>query len=284
MAPVIPQYHELMWPALTALKELNGSATVKEMYKQVVDDEDFSEEQQEVATKDGRMSEIEYRLHWARTHLKGIGAIANSARGVWAITDKGRTISPEEMAAQTKAWRSQFQEGKHKGGDAHEGEEPEGTDSESWKDLVAAQILTLPPDGFERLAQRILREAGFVNVAVTGKSGDGGIDGVGVYRLSLVSFPVYFQCKRYKGTVTAGAVRDFRGAMAGRGEKGLLITTGSFTRDAQNEANRDGAPPVELIDGDHLCDLLKEYGLGVTVRQRLEEDVDLEPAFFDEFR
>ncbi len=122
-----------------------------------------------------------------------------------------------------------------------------------------------PTGGSERLAQRILREAGFVNVTVTGKSGDGGIDGVGVYRLSLVSFPVYFQCKRYRGTVTADAARDFRGAMVGRGEKGLLITTGSFTKDAQNEANRDGAPPVELIDGERLCDLLKDYGLGVAV-------------------
>jgi restriction system protein len=284
MASVIPQYHELMWPALTALKELGGSASVKEMYKQVVDDEKFTEEQQEVSTKDGRMSEIEYRLHWARTHLKAIGAIANSTRGVWAITDRGMVITPEQVIADTKVWRSQFQRNKRKVGETHEAEEPEGQDSLPWKDLLVTELLTLPPEGFERLAQRILREAGFVNVAVTGKSGDGGIDGVGVYRLSLVSFPVYFQCKRYKGTVTAGAVRDFRGAMAGRGEKGLLITTGSFTRDAQSEASRDGAPPVELIDGDQLCDLLKEYCLGVSVRQRVEEDVDLEPQFFDEFR
>lgn len=106
---------------------------------------------------------------------------------------------------------------------------------------------------------------------------------MGVYRLSRVSFPVYFQCKRYRGTVTAGAVRDFRGAMVGRGEKGLLITTGSFTKDAQNEANRDGAPPVELIDGEHLCDLLKDYGLGVTVKQRIEEDVEVQPEFFNEY-
>jgi len=120
-----------------------------------------------------------------------------------------------------------------------------------------------------------------VNVTVTGKSGDGGIDGAGTYRLSLVSFPVYFQCKRYKGTVTPGAVRDFRGAMAGRGEKGLLITTGSFTRDAQAEATRDGAPPVELIDGERL---LKEFRLGVDVRERIAEDVTVNPGFFDEYQ
>jgi restriction system protein len=139
----------------------------------------------------------------------------------------------------------------------------------------------MPPDGFERLAQRLLREAGFRNVEVLGKSGDGGIDGVGVYRVSLVSFPTYFQCKRYKGAVHANAVRDFRGAMSGRGEKGLLITTGSFTRGAREEATRDGAPPVELVSGEDLCDLLKQYDLGVTTR--LVEEVVINPGFFDQF-
>jgi restriction system protein len=164
--------------------------------------------------------------------------------------------------------------------------EPENLDDEpeiTWKEQLLARLLQISPSGFEKLAQRLLREAGFVNVTVTGKSGDGGIDGIGVYRLSLVSFPVYFQCKRYQGSVTAGAVRDFRGAMAGRGEKGLLITTGSFTKEARSEANRDGAPPVELIDGDDLSDLLKEYGLGVAVTERVEEDVAVLPEFFAEY-
>jgi restriction system protein len=131
--------------------------------------------------------------------------------------------------------------------------------------------------------KRILREAGFTNVTVTGKSGDGGIDGVGTYRLSLVSFQFYFWCKRYRGTVSPRDVRDFRGAMVGRGEKGLFITTGSFTRDAQHEAARDGAPPIELIDGEQLCDLLKHYRLGVAVQQRIEEGVIVRPEFFDDY-
>ena len=117
---------------------------------------------------------------------------------------------------------------------------------------------------------------------MTGKSGDGGIDGVGVYRLSLVSFQTFFQCKRYQGKVAPHAVRDFRGAMTGRGDKGLLITTGSFTKEAQSEATRDGAPPIELIDGDQLCDLLKSYELGVRTVTRVEEDVVVSPEFFDD--
>ncbi|MDQ6692629.1 MAG: restriction endonuclease [Candidatus Dormibacteraeota bacterium] len=287
--PHIPQYHELMWPSLQATKALGGSATVREMDEAAVEAAGFTEEQQSVPHGDGRMSELKYRLHWARTHLKGIGALENSARGVWAITDHGRTLNEKQMHEETKAWRAEVR-GKRNARRAAELEDVaedgvEGGQGEGdWKDVLIVRLLQLAPEGFERLAQRILREAGFVNVAVTGKSGDGGIDGMGTYRVSLVAFSVYFQCKRYSGSVTAGAVRDFRGAMAGRGEKGLLITTGSFTKDATNEAGRDGAPPVELIDGEQLCDLLREYRLGVTVEQRVEEDVKVVPDFFNEYR
>jgi restriction system protein len=283
-AAPIPQYHELMWPVLTAVKALGGSATVREIYERVVEDEHFSEDQQPATTKDGRMSEIEYRLHWARTHLKGIGALENSARGVWKLTDKGATITPDQMKAATHTYRQSVQR-RSKQKQATTSSDPNAADEDlpTWKDQLIDHLLGIPPDGFERLAQRLLREAGFVNVTVLGRSGDGGIDGVGVYRLSLVSFPVYFQCKRYKGTVRAGAVRDFRGAMAGRGDKGLLITTRSFIKDAQNEANRDGAPPVELIDGDRLCELLAEYRLGVEIREHVQLEHTIDASFFDQY-
>jgi restriction system protein len=150
----------------------------------------------------------------------------------------------------------------------------------NWKELLLEALLAVPPDAFERLARRLLREAGFISATVTGKTGDGGIDGIGVYRLSLLSFPVFFQCKRYKGSVGSAAVRDFRGAMSGRGDKGLLITTGTFTPDAKSEATRDGAAPIDLIDGDKLCDLLKDYKLGVQSTVRQVEDVVVIPDFF----
>jgi restriction system protein len=159
----------------------------------------------------------------------------------------------------------------------------DGGDSgaEDWKDGLLETLLAMSPAAFERLTQRLLREAGFINVNVTGRSGDGGIDGLGVYRVSLVGFPVFFQCKRYRASVGAGAVRDFRGAMAGRGDKGLLVTTGSFTADAKAEALRDGAPPIDLIDGDRLCDLLKEYRVGIRVETKVIEDVEIDRAYFD---
>jgi restriction system protein len=147
-----------------------------------------------------------------------------------------------------------------------------------WKDRLLEVLRALRPDAFERLAQRILREAGFIKVEVTGKSGDGGIDGIGVLRVNLLSFQVLFQCKRYQTTVGASAIRDFRGAMVGRSDKGLLITTGTFTPDAKREATRDGAPAIDLIDGDQLCDLLKELKLGV--RTELVEQMTVELQWF----
>ena len=151
---------------------------------------------------------------------------------------------------------------------------------EGWKSTLLETLKQIDPAAFERLSMRILREAGFQRVEVVGKSGDGGLDGVGLYKMSFVSFPIYFQCKRYAGGVGAGVVRDFRGAMAGRGDKGLIITTGTFTPGARAEATRDGAPPVDPIDGDELCGLILEYRIGVDVTERLVREVTVDESFF----
>ncbi|MFO0069054.1 MAG: restriction endonuclease, partial [Alphaproteobacteria bacterium] len=147
-----------------------------------------------------------------------------------------------------------------------------------WQEDLLELLSTIKPDAFERLCQRMLREAGFIKVVVTGKSGDGGIDGIGVLKINLLSFTVFFQCKRYKGSVGAGAIRDFRGAMMGRADKGLVMTTGSFTPDARREATRDGATAIELVDGEELASLLKRHKLGVTTE--MVEQVTLHPEFF----
>jgi restriction system protein len=244
----IPRHLDLMWPTLQVIKGLGGSARIEEITEAVIEREGFTEEQQAVRRRpDDRMSMIEYRLAWARNYLKNIGAIENSARGVWSITDDGQAMSESDVSEAVKRWKTEYNRAYYEAkreqpleGEDEEGGEPEETGE--WKDALLGRLLELEPGAFERLAQRLLREAGFKNVEVVGRSGDGGLDGVGVYRLSLVSFPVYFQCKRWKNAVSAGAVRDFRGAMSGRGEKGLLISTSTFTREAREEATRDGAP------------------------------------------
>ncbi len=221
----IPPYTELLWPTLCAVRELGHSARLDEIDEKVIEREQFSEAQLAVLHNDGPRSQLEYRLGWARTYLKGMGALANTGRGVWETTPLGRELSEAEIepllrkykaTRQTKR-RDKREASKAAGAELH----PDDEDSETagWREHLLELMLAMSPSGFEQLAQRLLRGAGFINTAVTGRSGDGGIDGVGVYRLSLVSFPVFFQCKRYQGTVGPEKVRDFRGAMAGRGTR-----------------------------------------------------------------
>lgn len=290
----MPQYNELLWPTLQALAELGGSASIGEIVETVIKRESFTDAQQAVLHNNGPETEIGYRLAWARTYLKGMGLLTNSARAVWALTDEGTALltDPARTDDQRREkvrelWSAHLAELRRarKARQAQDAAEPDVGDVAqelSWKEQLLDQLMSMRPDAFERLARRLLREADFDSVNVTGQSGDGGIDGLGVYRLGLVSFPVFFQCKRYRGSVSPSAVRDFRGAMAGRGDKGLLITTGSFTADAKKEATRDGAPPIDLIDGDRLCELLKRYDLGVRTTTRTVEDVTIDPAFFAE--
>ena len=206
-------------------------------------------------------------------------------RGIWALTERGRDATEADEPRLWAERREAFRELRRERRSADDSEADDSTveaDEElAWKDIVIARMKALDPAAFERLCQRLLREAGFEKVLVTGRSGDQGIDGVGLARLGLLSFPTYFQCKRYDNSVGSGAVRDFRGAMAGRGEKGVIITTANFTPAARQEATRDGVPPIDLIDGDALCDLLKDHQLGVTVRTRVVEDVQIDDAFWD---
>lgn len=283
---LVPAYHELMWPTLRAVRELGHSARLGEIEERVIETEDFSEEQLAVLHNEGPSSELQYRLAWARTYLKGMGALANTSRGVWETTPIGRELLEDEIeplwrehTAELRAQRARRARATAGSDDEGQASAEEGAD---WKEELLRQMLAMPPAGFEQLAQRLLRAAGFINARVTGRSGDGGIDGLGVYRLSLVSFPIFFQCKRYKGSVGPDKVRDFRGAMAGRGDKGLLITTGTFTREARTEATRDGAPPIDLIDGEQLCELLKQHQLGVRTTERRVEDVEIVASFFAE--
>ncbi len=291
----IPSAFSFAWDTVKVLRDLGGSGSIEEMNEAVVKWRGLTEEQQAVPHPRGNRSEIEYRLAWARTLVKNLGLITNSQRGVWALTSVGQTVTREGVdelkrersrrraAARKKAKRA-AQEAGLAADDVTEVIEPEDDDEveeTDWKTELLDVLRKMDPYAFERLAKRLLREAGFVNVTVTGGSGDQGIDGTGVYRVSpLLSFPVYFQCKRYSGTVGSGKVRDFRGAMIGRGDKGLLITTGTFTPDAKAEATRDGAPPLDLIDGDELVELLREHGVGVTSTPRTVYDVEIDREFF----
>ena len=264
----VPTFDQLMWPTLVALKATGGSASNEELLSKIIELEEIPDAISSVLHTDQRRSKLSYNLAWAKTYLKKAGAITNSQRGIWSLSELGETIPLEAVTSIPAEVRRSSYERRPVGGKRAASsldEEAEDSDAEvaTWRDELLTTLQAMDPAAFERLAQRLLREAGFIKVEVTGRSGDGGIDGVGVLRLNLLSFITLFQCKRYVGTVGSGAVRDFRGAMVGRSDKGLIITTGTFSADARREATRDGAPAIDLIDGDQLCTLLKDLKLGL---------------------
>lgn len=277
----MPSRQDLLWPTLKALDSSGGSASIQELSRRVAMYMKLPDEILNIPHKEGPQTEVDYQAAWARSILKNVGAIDNTARGVWTITDKGREVQSDEQArAMARTARPSNQKSKQRRGPvAPDPDTPDADDDRNWQDGLLDILRSMEPDAFERLCQRILRESGFTRVEVTGRSGDGGIDGAGVLRVNLISFHVRFQCKRYSGSVQVREIRDFRGAMVGRADKGLFITTGAFTGGAQREAVRDGAPAIDLIDGSELCELLKDLELGVTTRTVLE--VAPEPEFFD---
>lgn len=290
-----PKRGDLFWPILTALKT-HGSASVGELQTYMALDMGLPDEILDIPHEGGgggQRTKFGYETAWALTLLKKAGLIDNRTRGVWTITAEGRRIPSEgavrdsvREAAKT-GWGSPSRRAKEheetpqeKAGKLGEWEDiavVSETDEDSWREALLETVRGMEPAAFERLCQRVLREAGFVKVEVTGRSGDGGIDGAGVLRVQLISFHVLFQCKRYAGSVAPSEIRDFRGAMVGRADKGLMITTGRFTKAAEREAVRDGAPAIDLIDGNALCDLLKDLELGV----RTVEVTSIRRGFFE---
>jgi restriction system protein len=167
------------------------------------------------------MNEIGYRLHWARSYLKGMGLADNPRRGVWTLTPPGRDVTESQIAPLRAQYLKAMRDAR--AGGAESLEEPNEVESEaevSWQERLLDAQLPMDPPAFERLRQRLRREAGCSRTQVTGRSGDGGIDGLGVYRLSRVSFQVFFQAKRWRNAVGFKEVRDFLGAMAGREREG----------------------------------------------------------------
>jgi restriction system protein len=281
------QFVRYFGPLLDALRALGGSGTPDEVVDRIAQDLGLSDEIQNELLPSG---EPRYRnqVAWARFYLVREGLLDSSKRGVWSLTERGRgtTLSHEQARELFHKLVRNFQEqrkAKIQVPEPIEEQVAEGTGatSKDYRGEVIDLLLKIPPSGFERLSQRLLREAGFTQVVVTGSSGDGGIDGYGTLQINpLVSFKVLFQCKRYTKSVSPSHVRDFRGAMAGRADKGIIITTGTFTAEARREASRDGVPPIELIDGEKLVDMLEHLELGLKPVTTYEID----ESFFGEFK
>jgi restriction system protein len=280
-----PKFIRFCRPILEVMIESGGTGTSAEIVDRSLEISKVSEVEQEAVNKNGQ-SRVKNQVHWARQYLVWEGYLDSSKRGVWSLTDKGKSVNLETFDAMEvfkNVQRRISETKKIKGQEIPTKENPLPNDIEiqNHRTRLLDLVKTLSPDGFERLSQRLLRESGFQHVTVTGKTGDGGIDGVGTLQINpFVSFNVLFQCKRYQGTVTPSQVRDFRGAMMGRADKGIIITTGSFTLEAKKEARRDGVPPIELVDGDILVDMFERLELGLIPLRTY----DIDEKFFDDYK
>ncbi len=281
-----PKFTQHFIPIIESLREMGGSASAYETTDAVIERENISEKELAKTNKNGG-SNIRNAIAWARLYLVYSGYIDSSARGVWRLTEKGlqedlSKLNPVELFKTIQRSRKNDNDGITANKALTETEvDIEEKILESEETRLLPVLKSLSPEGFERLCQRLLREYGFQNVKVTGRSGDGGIDGEGILEINpLLSFKVIFQCKRFQGSVGSGMIRDFRGAMIGRADKGIFLTTGSFTLDAKKEAVRDGTNPIELVDGEKLVKMFERLELGLKPRTVYEVD----PEFFNEYK
>lgn len=263
-------------PIIEALKSLGESGTNAEIKDFLIETQKLKESELEEKLKNGILR-IDNQITWAKIYLRDAGFIETTDKNILKLTESGKkaNLSEDQVVDLIRDLHSRLVT---KG--RRETESPTEEIAEH-KEILLTTILSLPPNGFERLCQRFLRESGFTKVVVKGKSGDGGIDGEGILEINpLVSLKVIFQSKRYKDSVSSSQVRDFRGAMQGRAEKGIIITTGRFTQDAKKEAMREGVPPIELVDGEKLVALFEQKEIGL--RKKTIYEVDQE--FFNEFK
>lgn len=274
-----PPYTSVMESTVRVLKELGGKATNDEIEERIIKNEGLSAQEQSYLMPNKQYTRLYDSLGWARYYLKKGGALDSPARTVWELTESGFEINDSEdiqnifEKAKQKAKEDASKKQKAKSANkvtnlatADDIHDDTTNPDDAWKPALLAILQGMDGYAFERLCQRLLRASGFIEVNTNAKKGaDGGIDGIGFLRVNLISFKIYFQCKRWKDKVGPNEIRDFRGALEGRAGKGLFITTSSFTNLAKEESARDGAIAIDLINGYELCNLLKENNLGVDI-------------------
>ncbi len=290
-----PRWRELLKPTIDALKELDGSGRINELNGRIILNLDLPD----IAVDyphgvNSSSTEVEYQLAWARTALKHLDLVVNTTKGVWVLTQNGHQCdrTNKTLLSEHNLYMKKHKKLKNKAKEEELEEENEVLSEEEvlkeksegdWRKSLKKILMTINPYNFEKLAQLVLRESGFMEVEITKKSGDGGFDGKGILRLNnLISMPIIFECKRYTNPIGAEKMRNFRGAMEGRAKRGLYITTSTFSRGAREEATREGAGLIDLIDGEAFIELIKELGLGVSVKQ--VEKVEIDEDWFKTFQ
>lgn len=278
------QFIRYLNPVLQVLKNNGGIGAASEIIDGVIAHLNIPDVEVEVTIPSGQ-SRVRNQIQWARYYLAKAGLVDSPKSGVWRLTQEGgqTNLSTEQAKALVQKIVKEYQDSKRASegtGKTSKNEDIALVEDEEHTEDLLEVLKNLSPKGFERICKRLLTEIGIHDIQITGGTGDQGIDGIGRIRLNdVVNFNIVFQCKRYKETVSPALVRDFRGSMQGRAEKGLILTTGRFTQEAQKEANRDGVPPIELIDGERLVGLFEKYELGLKPKTVFE----LVPDFFKSF-
>lgn len=282
-----PQFLIYIRPLIEVLKNNGGSGITSDIIDQVIDYMNIPEEKLAETISSGA-SRVRNQIQWARMYLVKAGLMDSSQRGIWKLTEKAydSQLDDDSIYNLFKKVQNSFQkkqkEEKYNHLKNHDSDiEEVSVEDEAHGDILIRILKQLSPSGFEKLCKRLLTEIGIHDVQITGRSGDQGIDGTGVIKINdVIGFNVIFQCKRYQDAVSPHHIRDFRGTMQGRADKGLIITTGRFTKEAKKEAVRDGVPPIELIDGERLVSLFEKYELGL--KPKIVYDVVLD--FFEKYK
>jgi len=284
-----PQFLRFCIPIVETLREMGGSGKSAEVTDAVIERLAIPESEQEETNKND-VPRIYNQVAWARLYLVKAEILDSAKRGVWTLTSTGKELPLDEAKVLELYKQVQRKYRKPVSGDDDESEDVSAAETEpteafaettDYRTDLLSLLRSLPANGFERVCKALLQRTGFERVVVTGRSNDGGIDGHGVLQLNpFVSFKAIFQCKRYRGSVSSPQVRDFRGAMIGRADKGIILTTGVFTTEAKKEALRDGVPPIELVEGEDLVDMFAEYQLGLKPKQ----DFVVDREFFKQFQ
>jgi restriction system protein len=293
----IPKYHEFMLPVLRSMSDLGGSASTREIREAVMERLGAADELVALAYDEGERSVYIDRLDWGRSYCKMGGLVESPKRGLFLLTAEGRTIAAmadpdaeraiDEVHRRVRTERAAQSKGRRQPSAAEEAEPATGLAADDDPDLVGdewqsellGRLHQMSPQNFENFCVYLLKSYG-LELTRVGGSGDEGIDAIGTAPLSpVLSARVAVQAKRYDpaGTVGRDAVALFqRDAQAKGAERAIFVTLARFTASARRAAVQ-ATPTVDLIDGDRLCELALEQGVGLSMQPVLDA------AWFDRF-
>jgi restriction system protein len=301
----IPDYQTVMLPLIETLAD-GRERTMRELTDLLAVQFDLTDQEREEPLPSGQQSVFTNRVAWAKTHLKYAGLLENPARGRVQISELGRQVlreKPESINVKLLKRFSSYRDFVSRSAPGRQ-EIPESiaavedrrtplelidTSFQSLRKATTEELLSrlkqCSPGFFESVVVRLLLAMGYGGVAghgsVTGKSGDGGIDGV-IKQDKLGLDVVCIQAKRWEGPVGRPVIQGFAGSMDYiRAKKGVILTTSTFTKEARDFVERIEGKKVVLIDGDELADLMIEHRLGV-VTVKTYELREVSNDFFDE--